>query len=92
MTREDLEERLDKIVPPAQPLPAVARLVHWYPPAFAPGAPLPEPTAAIITRVHGGPHPGFVSLEGFGHDERVRHRGVPFSPTPRAGHWSWPPR
>lgn len=71
--------------------PGVGDVVHWYPIPYLIGAPLPEPTAAIITRVHEDPH--FVAIECFGvGDKPARHRGVPFSPTPRAGHWTWRPR
>jgi hypothetical protein len=90
--REQLERDLEAIQPPPPPVATVGRIVHFYPQSYVLGAPLGQPQAAIVTFVHNIAIPGSVAIEVFGHDEKVRHRGVPFSPTPKPGHWSWPPR
>ena len=87
-TAAELKAQLDKITPPPPPLPTVGRMVHYHPLALRWDGELKAPLAAVITAIH----PNAVALEVFGGDERQVHRGVPFSATPKAGCWSWPPR
>lgn len=84
--------KLAAIQPPPPPPPTIGRIVHYYPQSYGLGIPLGEPQPAIITRLHTAAVAGAVALEVFGFPEKVIHRGVPFSPTPRPGFWSWPPR
>ena len=72
--------------------PTVGRIVHYY---HQQGDTMRGPLAAIVTSADGDvvglrvfDSPAFrrMSLE-------VRHaEAVPFSPTPKAGCWTWPPR
>lgn len=78
-------------------LATVGRTVHYYQDSPSEDAD-PQPCAAIICSVVNA-EDGFVDLHVF-----PNQRGgatephnwspamVPFSPGPKAGHWSWPPR
>jgi hypothetical protein len=91
-TKEELEMRLDSIQAPPPPPPTVGRIVHFYPMVIRMDDKLPDPQAAIVTYVHNVANVNAVALEVFGYPEKVIHRGVPYSPKPKAGCWSWPPR
>ena len=79
--------------------PSVGRIVHYFPRGeeFDPT----HPSAAIITDVNRHPQPDgvleedtfLVSLRVFTKDGGGEYPLNPnFSPVPRRGHWSWPPR
>lgn len=65
--------------------PTVGRIVHYH------NEVNPNPLAAIVTYVFKNPADGMCGLHVFGTEESDRN-GVPFSETPKPGHWSWPPR
>lgn len=80
--------------------PAVGRIVHYQARGSADGVFKPEPRAAIITaiggmsRQDGGPDGWQLTVSlavlnptGLFFDEKVM-----YSPTPKPGSWSWPPR
>ena len=78
--------------------PSVGRVVHYQSHGSPNGQHKSEPRAAIITAVYEVPSiPG----EGpwFATDLCVLNptgmyfdRATPYSETPKAGHWNWPPR
>jgi hypothetical protein len=80
--------------------PSVGRIVHYQ--AYGtPGGEYPSaPRAAIVTEV--GPTPGNDRPENAGANlvglcvlnptGQFFNRDVPYSETPKPGHWSWPPR
>lgn len=63
----------------------VGRSVYYYEALNHP------PLAATVTVVH-SVHTGMVSLQVFHEFSIDPMTSVPFSPTPKPGHWSWPPR
>lgn len=74
-------------------VPTVGRIVHYYEPDyFVSGEQkLPEPQAAIVTRVH---TVDVVNLSVIGDRQgQARHMtSVQRSDVPEFGRWSWPPR
>ncbi len=64
--------------------PTVGRIVHLY------GSNPELPIAAIVTALHGPG--GTVNLTCFPANGGRYACTAPFSETPKAGHWSWPPR
>lgn len=82
-------------------IPTVGRVVHFHLPndSALPDDGPGEPLAAIITRVVPretgslGEQRCSVWLVVFHPDDGpLQYIGKPFSPTPREGHWTWPPR
>ena len=71
--------------------PTVGRIVHYQSFGTPGGEYLPEPRAAIITTVTsaGGHKVGLAVLNPSG---LFFNDAVPFSETPKPGHWNWPPR
>lgn len=102
-TREDYDAAFERCVEEAG-RPTIGRIVHYMtkPPSWAAelGHPLPEVTrAAIITEVGSVAWFGEEGREALGVALNIFHphgaevqQSVPFSPTPKPGHWSWPPR
>ncbi|AXK88837.1 hypothetical protein SAMN05421776_108232 [Nocardia farcinica] len=77
--------------------PSIGRIVHFQTYGTPGGEHASEPTAAIITGVHDhdgtSQHPETrVDLFVIYPNGTSHKRAVPFSETPKAGHWSWPPR
>lgn len=68
------------------PVPTVGRIVHFYPwngPHW--------PRAAIVTAINrDGCRPHLSVFETWG--EMTEVSAVEYSPEPKAGHWTWPPR
>lgn len=81
---------------PAPQWPAIGRVVHYRSYGTPGGEYLPEPRAAIITEL--APEgtesaaQGVVGLAILNPTGMFFNTSVPFSETPKAGHWSWPPR
>lgn len=75
--------------------PTVGRIVHYQSHGTPGGEYLPEPRAAIITKVF-TPVPGdgeqTVSLCVLNPEGMYFLRAARFSEDPKPGHWSWPPR
>lgn len=81
---------------PAPQVPSVGRMVRYRSYGTPGGEYEPEDRAAIITEV---PPEGTesaaqqcVALCVVNPTGMFFHTSVPFSETPKAGHWSWPPR
>lgn len=77
--------------------PSVGRTVHYQSYGTPNGEYLPEPRAAIITEVDAVNESQNVSgqdvgLAVFNPTGLFFNRHVPFSETPKPGHWNWPPR
>ncbi|AVO25242.1 hypothetical protein SEA_ODESZA_1 [Gordonia Phage Odesza] len=68
--------------------PTIGRTVHYQSYGTPAGEYLPEPRAAIITEVHTD---GVVGLCVVNPTGQFFHRSVPFSESPKSGHWNWPP-
>lgn len=82
--------------------PSVGRIVHYHSYGTPGGEYKSEPRAAIISEVVLGtltreayefvgdyPEVGLAVLNPTG---MFFNQNVPFSPDPKPGHWSWPPR
>ncbi len=79
-----------------QQSPSVGRIVHYHSYGTPGGEYEPLPRAAIITEV-GGSDPrvevsGVVGLCVLNPTGQFLNRDVPYSETPKSGHWNWPPR
>ncbi|WP_427017854.1 hypothetical protein ACQCSX_04365 [Pseudarthrobacter sp. P1] len=70
-------------------IPTIGRTVHYQSYGTPGGEHLPEPRAAIITAVHS---PDDVALAVLNPTGLFFSLDVPFSESPKAGHWNWPPR
>lgn len=81
-------------------VPSVGRMVHYHSYGTPGGEYKPKPRAAIITEVNeeaiekGGTIEetmtvGICVLNPTGQFFTL---GVKYSPTPKSGHWNWPPR
>ena len=68
--------------------PTVGRIVHFH---FDKGQGEEPPIAAIITVVEDGSTAVRLSLFN-GEGSVIPRHSVPFSETPKPGHWNWPPR
>lgn len=68
----------------------VGRTVHYQAYGTPGGEYKAEPRAAIVTEVL--PDTGAVSLCVVTPTGTFFNRGVPYSETPKPGHWNWPPR
>lgn len=68
--------------------PTIGRIVHYQSYGTPGGEFLPEPRAAIITAVSGET----VSLCILNPTGMFFNENLPYSSTPKPGHWSWPPR
>jgi hypothetical protein len=70
--------------------PTVGRMVHYYW-----QSPNGTPEAAIVVKVFRGDNllqeVNLKVISPDGYDDAFR-QAIPFSPEPKAGHWSWPPR
>lgn len=80
--------------PPAQPIAGLCkgRAVYYYDGLTKVDSLELEPNAATVAAVL-DPVAGIVNLSVLGPDaEHVPVRRIAFSPTPRAGCWSWMPR
>lgn len=78
-------------------IPSVGRIVHYQSFGTPGGEYLPEPRAAVITTVKGiiaagGGWGGNVGLAILNPTGLFFNDSVPFSETPKPGHWNWPPR
>jgi hypothetical protein len=70
--------------------PSIGRIVHYQSYGTPGGEYLPEPRAAVITTVgRNGSSVGLCILNPTG---MFFNTDVPFSETPKPGHWNWPPR
>ena len=69
--------------------PSIGRIVHYQSYGTPAGEYLPAPRAAIITILNDDGTAGLAVLNPTGTFFNLR---VPFSPEPKPGHWSWPPR
>lgn len=74
------------------PAPSVGRIVHYQSHGSPNGQHKSEPRAAIITAVRNEPGDGNVDLCVLNPAGMYFDRATPFSETPLAGHWNWPPR
>jgi hypothetical protein len=73
--------------------PSIGRIVHYQSHGSPNGQHKSEPRAAIITAVYETPPaPGAVDLAVLNPTGMYFDKGTPFSETPKAGHWNWPPR
>lgn len=75
--------------------PTIGRVVHYQSFGTPGGEHLPEPRAAIITTVHPAPAADVtpaVGLAVLNPTGVFFNTDVPHSPTPKPGHWNWPPR
>lgn len=70
--------------------PSVGVIVHYQSYGTPGGEYLPEPRAAIITEVHGGPA-GEVGVCILNPTGQFFNTSVPFAEEPSPGHWNWPP-
>lgn len=73
----------------AEQKPSVGRIVHYTNLGDKDGKYPAETQAALITAVHPD---NTVSLKIFYRTGIFDMDPVPFSDTPRRGHWNWPPR
>jgi len=77
--------------------PTVGRIVHYYPlqnPAYKTP---PGPYAAIVTASAVDlqlpeTEACIAAMVLFPSGNPIGHHCIPFSETPKPGHWSWPPR
>ena len=76
--------------------PTVGRIVHYQAYGTPGGEYTSVPRAAVVTEVpeqdatqEGAPRVGLCVLNPTG---QFFNRSVPYSETPRPGHWNWPPR
>lgn len=78
--------------------PSIGRIVHYRSFGTPGGEYLPEPRAAVVTEtgtrqlLPGGPLVEVVGLAVLNPTGMFFNQDVPFSETPKPGHWSWPPR
>jgi hypothetical protein len=76
--------------------PTVGRIVHYQSFGTPGGEYLPKPRAAIVTDVPEANHPdaaaGKVGLCILNPTGMFFNPSVPYSETPKPGHWNWPPR
>lgn len=76
-----------------QPSPTVGRIVHYHPPQDPDCA---VPWAALVTAVNPrGLHEPDGSISAAVYLPSGTATGyphIPYSETPKPGHWSWPPR
>ena len=80
---------------PMDQAPSVGRIVHYTSYGTPNGEYVSEPRAAIITAVHGDDdfkHIKIVSLCVLNPTGMFFNTGVPYSPEPKPGYWSWPKR
>lgn len=76
-------------------IPTVGRIVHYQSFGTPGGEYSSQPRAAVITQVgafdhgFGGNAVGLCILNPTG---QFFNPSVPFSETPKPGHWNWPPR
>ena len=84
----------------AQQVPSVRRMVSYFSHGSPDGKYKSEDRAAVITAVHEAPAGTpiaeaptgqTVDLCIFNPTGLFFTQGVPFSETPKAGHWTWPP-
>lgn len=68
--------------------PSVGRIVHYHSYGTPGGEFKPLPRAAIIASVHENDECNVVVFN----PEGLFFNRVKFSPEPKPGHWSWPPR
>lgn len=68
--------------------PSIGRIVHYQPKEFEEKITYP-PRPAMMAAVYEN---GIVDLVIFGSNSLNYSRQTPFSETPKAGHWNWPPR
>lgn len=69
--------------------PSVSRTVHYQSYGTPGGEYNSQPRAAIITIVHSDTDVGLFIVNPTG---TFFNEHVPYSETPKPGHWSWPPR
>lgn len=81
--------------------PSIGRIVHYTNLGDADGKYPPSTQAALITAVHeapagtpveSAPSGLIVDLHIFYRTGQFDMQAVPFSETPKRGHWNWPPR
>lgn len=70
--------------------PSVGRVVHYQSFGTPGGEYLPAPRAAIVTQVNDDA--GSVGLCILNPTGQFFNVAVPYSPEPKPGCWSWPPR
>ena len=75
-------------------VPTIGRIVHFQTHGTPGGEYLPEPIAAIVTKVHGAAAADDFLVDLFAiYPNGTSHKtDVPFSAEPKPGHWNWPPR
>jgi hypothetical protein len=75
--------------------PSIGRIVHFYPPQATPGDG-DVAWAALITcvnpRARQEPDNGISAAVFLPSGTAMAYPFIPFSDTPKPGHWSWPPR
>jgi hypothetical protein len=75
--------------------PSVGRIVHYQSYGTPGGEYTSQPRAAVITEVLSAPNgalTGEVGLCILNPTGQFFNQNVPFSETPKHGHWNWPPR
>lgn len=75
--------------------PTVGRIVHYQSYGTPGGEYASQPRAAVITEVHpqqGNEEAPSVGLAILNPTGLFFTRAVPYSPSPKPGCWSWPPR
>lgn len=82
---------------PSQPQPTVGRIVHYQAHGSPNGQHKSLPRAAIVTETAAeNPElytdPMTIGLCVLNPTGQYFNRETPYSETPKAGHWSWPPR
>jgi hypothetical protein len=72
-------------------IPTIGRIVHYHSYGTPGGEYKPLPRAAVVTEISDTDETK-VGLCVFNPTGLFFNREVPFSETPKPGHWNWPPR
>lgn len=72
--------------------PSVGRIVHYHSYGTPGGEYKPQPRAAIISEVLEHGEDLKVSVVVLNPTGLFFNQNVPYSETPKPGHWNWPPR
>lgn len=72
--------------------PTIGRIVHYTNLGDADGKFPPETQPALIVRVNATPEPQDIGAWIFYPGGFFYMASIPYSETPKRGHWNWPPR